>query len=103
MEKVCRKCAPKASPTSLSNFVSQCMGIANSVLNKGKSAIPPLFNNPEVSSASYKEKSFAEIFSKNSDLDDSGVSLPVFSSRTNPKLHNSSVTSKMVKGKGIWF
>ena len=35
--------------------------IANSVLNKGKSAIPPLFNGPEVlSSASYKEKLFAE-------------------------------------------
>ena len=33
--------------------------IANSVLNKGKSAIPPLFNGPEVlSSASDKEKLF---------------------------------------------
>ena len=35
-------------------------GIANSVLNKGKSAIPPLFNGPEVlSSASDKAKLFA--------------------------------------------
>ena len=35
--------------------------IANSVLNKGKSAIPPLFNGPEVlSSASDKAKLFAE-------------------------------------------
>ena len=36
-------------------------------------------------------------FSKNSNLDDSGISLPVFPSRTNLKLHNISVTAKMVK------
>ena len=72
--------------------------IANSVLNKGKSAIPPLFNGPEVlSSASDKAKLFAENFSKNSNLDDSSISLPVFPSRTNLKLHNISVTPKMVK------
>ena len=72
--------------------------IANSVLNNGKSAIPPLFNDPEVlSSASDKAKLFAENFSKNSNLDDSGISLPVFPSRTNLKLHNISVTPKMVK------
>ena len=53
--------------------------IANSVLTKGKSAIPPLFNGPEVlSSASDKTKLFAENFSKNSNLDDSGISLPVY-------------------------
>ena len=35
--------------------------IANSVLNKGKSVIPPLLNGPEVlSSASDKAKLFAE-------------------------------------------
>ena len=53
--------------------------IANSVLNKGKSAIPPLFNSPEVlSSASDKAKLFAENFSKNSNLDDSGIALLIF-------------------------
>ena len=73
-------------------------GIANSVLNKGKSAIPPLFNGPEVlSSASDKAKLFDENFSLNSNLDDSGVSLPVFPSRTNLKLYNISVTTKMVR------
>ena len=67
--------------------------IANSVLNKGKSAIPPLFNGSEVLSfASDKAKLFAENFSKNSNLDDSGISLPVFPSRTNLKLHNISIT-----------
>ena len=63
--------------------------IANSVLNKGKSAIPPLFNSPEVlSSASDKAKLFAEKISINSNLNEyeSGISLPVFPSRTNLKL-----------------
>ena len=72
--------------------------IANSVLNKEKSAIPPLFNGLQVLSSAFDEaKLFAENFSKNSNLDDSGISLPVFPSRTNLKLHNISVTLKMVK------
>ena len=50
-----------------------------------------------LSSASDKAKLFAKNFSKNSNLDDSGVSLPVFPSRTNLKLHNISVTLKMVR------
>ena len=53
--------------------------IANSVIKKGKFAIPPLFNGLEVmSSASDKAKLFAENFTKNS--------FPVFCSRTNLKL-----------------
>ena len=44
-----------------------------------------------------KNKLFAENFPKNFNLDDSGISLPVFHSRTNLKLYNISVTSKMVK------
>ena len=47
--------------------------------------------------ASDKPKFFAENFSKNSNLDESGISLPVFPSRTNMRLHNISVTPKMVK------
>ena len=43
-----------------------------------------------------KAKLFDENFSKNSTPDDSGISLPVFLSRTNLKLHIS-VTPKMVK------
>ena len=54
--------------------------------------------SPELlSSASGEAKLFAEISSKNSNLDDSGISLPIFPSRTNLKLHNISVTPKMVK------
>ena len=50
-----------------------------------------------LSSASDKAKLFAKNFSKNSNLDDSGISLPVFPSRTNLKLRNISITPKMVK------
>ena len=50
-----------------------------------------------LSSASDKAKLFAANFSKNSNLDDSGISLPVLPSRTNLKLHNIFVTSRMVK------
>ena len=50
-----------------------------------------------LSSGSDKAKLFAENVSKNFDLVDSGISLPVFPSRTNLKLHNISLTLKMVK------
>ena len=50
-----------------------------------------------LSSASDKAKLFAENFFKTSNLDDSGTSLPAFPSRTNSKLHNISVYTKMVK------
>ena len=72
--------------------------IASSVLSKGKSAIAPLFNDLELlSSASDKVSLFAENFSKNSNLNDSGISLLVFPSRTNLKLHNISVTPKVAE------
>ena len=50
-----------------------------------------------LSSTSDKAKLFAKNFSKNSNLDDLGISLPVFPSRTNLKLHNISITAKMAK------
>ena len=72
--------------------------IADSVLNKGKSAILPLYSCLEVlCSASDKAKLFAENLSKNSNVDGSGVSLLVFPTRTNLKLRNICVTSKVVK------
>ena len=85
-------------------IISQKLGcqdfwrIANSVVSKCKSAILPLFNRPEVlSSASDKAKLFAENFSKNSNPDDLGISLPVFPPRTNLKLDNISVTPTIFK------
>ena len=50
-----------------------------------------------LSSGSGKARFFAGNFSKNSNLDDYDISLPVSPSRTNLKLHNISVSSKMVK------
>ena len=50
-----------------------------------------------LSSAIDKAKLFSQNFSKNSNLEDSGIFLPVFPSRTNLKLHNISVTPKMVR------
>ena len=44
-----------------------------------------------------KQSFLLKNFSKNSNLDDSGISLPVFPSRTNLKLHNISITPKMFK------
>ena len=106
--------ANKTKESKTSQKLGSCnfWKIANSVLNKGKSAIPLLFNGPEVlSSASDKTKLFAEYFSLNSNLDDSGISLPVFSCTTNLKLYNISVTYKIVRkvvmnldlSKSIWF
>ena len=47
-----------------------------------------------MSSASHKAKLFHEKICENSNLDDSGISLPVFPARTNLKLHNISVTHR---------
>ena len=48
-------------------------------------------------STSDRAKSFAKNFPKDSNLDDSGIPLPAFPSRTNLKRHNIHVSSKMVK------
>ena len=66
------------SPRFPETWLSILWRIANSVLNKGKFAIPPLFNGSEVlSSASDKANLFAKNFSKNSNLDGSDISLRV--------------------------
>lgn len=71
--------------------------ISNSVLNRGKSSIPPLFNGPEVLTSSYdKANLFASIFSSNSSLDDSGHDLPDFPVKTAESLDSVRITPKMV-------
>ena len=62
--------------------------IANSVLNKSKLLYLLYFSAIQ---------SLAEKFSMNCNLDDSAISLPVFSSRSNLKLHNISITPKIVR------
>ena len=69
--------------------------IANSVL-EGKSAIPPLFNGPELLySVSDKTKILLKTFLKTLNFDDSGYTLPTFPSRINLKLRDISVTPKL--------
>ena len=59
--------------------------------------LPPLNGPVVLSSASDKAKLLAKNFPKNSNLVDSGTSLPVFPSRANLKLPNISVIPRMVK------
>ena len=90
--------------------------IANSVLNKCKSAIPPLFNGPLYTSSIQrssiyllystakvfcllhlmKQNCLLKTFLGTLNLDDSGISSPVFPCRTNLKLHIS-VTPTLVE------
>ena len=66
--------------------------IASSVINKGKCAAPPLFNDPEMLSSAYgKAKLFTKNFSKNFNLD-ACVYLGAILSRTNLKLRTIPVT-----------
>ena len=77
----------KESITSQKTGSRTFLQIANSVLYKGKSAIPPLFHGPEMLiSASHKAKLLPEIFSDSSYLDDSGIFLPTFLPGINLKL-----------------
>ena len=86
------------SPSFHRNMAPGTFGELQIVFSIEKSAMPPLFNGPEaLSSASDKAKLSAKTFFKN--LDDSGISLPVFPSRTNLKLHNFSVTQKKNLGR----
>ena len=60
--------------------------------------MPPLFLGQELlSSASDRAKCFAINFSRNCNIDNSGIILFVLPSRTNLKLHDISVTPKMIK------
>ena len=57
----------------------------------------PLYNGPEVlSSESDKSSLYAENFSKNSNLDDSSISLPDYLSRTDLKLHDFKILKEYV-------
>ena len=84
-------------------IVSQRIGhrdfwrICNSVLNRGKSTIPLLFNGPEVLTKSNdKANLFARNFSCNSTLDDGFQQLPNFPPRTEQRLSSKKITARMV-------
>ena len=68
----------------------------NGVLNKGKSAILPLFKSLQLSySASDKALLLAENISRNSNLDDSSIPLPVLHFRAQMKLHKNFCNSQV--------
>ena len=68
--------------------------ITKKILNPGKSSIPTIVNGPEIlPSASDKASLFAEMFSKNSTLDDSNVPLPDFPLRTDKKLCDAKIAA----------
>ena len=72
-------------------------GICNSVLNRGKSSVPPLFNGPEVLITSTdKANLFARNFPCNSTFDDGSQQLPDFPTRTEQRLSSKKITFKMV-------
>ena len=88
------------------NFVSQfwlekCLlevALALRQLNPIHKRANSLFNGPEVlSSACDKAKLIPKNFFKNSNPDNPGISLPIFPFRTDLKLHNISVTPKLVR------
>ena len=83
----------KQKSRSLSrNLALRTFGELLTVLNKDKSAIRPLFNCLELLPSEFdKAKLFTKNFFLNYNLDNSGISLTVFSSRTNVTLHTISV------------
>ena len=90
----------EATPRSVA---SQLIGlndfwmICNSVLNRGKSTMPPLFNGQEVLTTSTdKVNLFARKFSCNSTLDDGSQQRNDFPSCTEQKLSSKNITAKMV-------
>ena len=74
--------------------------ITNTVLHRGKSAIPTLLHGPEVlSSSADKASLFADMFASNGNLDDSNHPVPVFELRTESVL--SSVKFKVSEVKSF--
>ena len=71
------------------NETEEARNLAYVVLNLIKSAIPPLYNGPEVLGSTFvKAKLYTEVFFKNSNLHDSGNFLIALPSRFNRKLHS---------------
>ena len=89
----------KESITSQKHGSRDFWQIANSVLNKGKSAIPPLINGPEVLSFVHliKQNCLLNTVLRTLILMTQIISLLVFPSGTNLKLSNIYVTPTVIK------
>ena len=102
-KKVLERAKAEYAEATQQSIASQQIGtrdfwrITNSILNRGKSTIPPLFNGPEVlTSSKDKANLFANRFASNSTLDDSQHTLPDFSSRTDQEISTMRITVRMV-------
>ena len=96
-EAVKLACAYRKGPITFQKLdSSDFWQTVNSILNKGKSVIPLLFNDTEVLSSIWRNIIRIEFTDKNS-LDNSTISVPASPPRTIPKLRNFPVTPKMVK------
>ena len=83
---------------SLLLYINLAFEIANSVFNKGKSAVPSLFNDLVVlSSPSDKQIFLLKTHLGTLILMTQMISLPVFPSRTDLKMQYISVTLKLVE------
>ena len=93
LELICKfsqKVSGKASIVSIVfSSLCYCYRSWKSLLlcnNRTNLCLKPNLDPVVLSSALIRRKLFAEIFSVNSNLDDSGISQPAFSSRTNLKM-----------------
>ena len=72
--------------------------IHNSVMNKGKSVIPPLSNGPEIlSSSTSKAQLLGKKFASNSTIDCAGIEPPVIPRRTETTISRVFVTPRLVR------
>ena len=71
--------------------------IANSVFNKVKAALTPLFKGPGALFSTSDRAKMLKNFCTNLNLDDTGISLPAFPSRTNLKSHSIHITPRLLK------
>ena len=85
------------SPSFPRNLALATFGELLTVFSTNVNLLYLLYSMNEMCLTGVLANLFAKSYSKNSNLDESGIALPVFPSRTNLKLHNIFITPKMVK------
>ena len=85
------------SPSFPGNLALATFGELLTVFSTNVNLLYLLYSMDEMCLTGVLANLFAKSYSKNSNLDESGIALPVFPSRTNLKLHNIFITPKMVK------
>ena len=85
------------SPSFPRNLALATFGELLTVFSTNVNLLYLLYSMDEMCLTGVLANLFAKSYSKNSNLDESGIALPVFPSRTNLKLNNIFITPKMVK------